>query len=885
MPRFPNGMQQSNQVAAAKSFARSFNILLKYARLYGVSHKQTTAQLQTAWREIQSAAKGDSGLLLGLAGGKVLVDGAPLEMGLAERSFAQMLSAAGVASLQFLPSATPDDFERLLRAFTVSKPATLLATVQKELKADGGIHVNAVRFVVEHAETESAVMQELTARALSKVDGIQDWLKDPEKLIQLITAAEGQNKTPDGSETGSSNGQPIGQGAGTGAGTGGIGAAEFQAVMRVLESMVSAQNKGDSGAIGEVHRKISGLPSSTEESLQHALAMMAAQVDTGQKIDGAVMLKLAEHLAIRFALDSYERGDIRVNAVREMLERLSSETERLRKILGAHEDKMERAGLVYETHADILDRQFWAAVPERGKRGVLLSPEAYCIPARNIRQYVEELLRNEDRVTPVEILRQYLECIRSGEEEARHRVAIGISEIADVYASLDVTLLGAAIETVSRQLLEERVSDLQPLVGAAFVRLSQEATSRHDYVALEKALARAREVEQKRPIIGRDIRPRIAVENRLREFLENVLGDEAIPDGFIDVLRSSHRAALEEIVVQFGRCTRREQCERLVQMTDALGEEAAQQLMSNLLNGSAADSIGTVGLLSRLRPEALIQELPKRVKGWSRYHQDAVVRQIAAACATGKHDLLASLLPAFDALIVPQALEELAVCDQPGARKKLLNLACGDDEAIESPYLQVRSIEIIGRLRDVSAMPELLSLFSDRSLFGWHHAREVRIAAAQALLRTDSSLIRRKLDQSDITRAELELGPLEFSPTDNWVRQRRYARITPSRAIAANANTPNGRCKLELKRLSLGGGLATCERRIPTSTEIMLDLPVGFKRCRSLVLVRELRGREVSFEILDIKLEDRSRLRQLLTQELQQEMPAIISSRFRTAAL
>ena len=109
---------------------------------------------------------------------------------------------------------------------------------------------------------------------------------------------------------------------------------------------------------------------------------------------------------------------------------------------------------------------------------------------------------------------------------------------------------------------------------------------------------------------------------------------------------------------------------------------------------------------------------------------------------------------------------------------------------------------------------------------------------------------------------------------EEWVRQRRYARFTPSRALTATANMASGRCRLELKRLSLGGGLAVCDRRIPTATELLMELPMGLKRCRSHVLVRELRGREISFEILDIKLEDRTRLRQLLTHELEHEVTA-----------
>jgi hypothetical protein len=887
-------MQQSPQVAAARAFARSFNILLKYVRLYGFEHKQTTTQFDIAWKEVRSALRSEQGLLLGVAGGKVLLDGAPLEMGLAEKSFAQTLSVAGISSLQFLPSATPEDFTCLLRAFSVSKPAGLVAELQRTLRKDGGIHFNSVRFIVDQGK-ESAVAQELTARILGKVDGLQDWMSDPAKLIELITAAEGKGKDHgDGTTAMVDAAQPgAGMGAGAGAGFGAadisgvigngkIGSAEFQAVLRVLEKMVTAQTDSDRTALGGVHRTLAELPESTEDSLQRALALMAAQVDAGHKIDGSVMLKLAEHLAIRFALDSYERGDIRVNAVREMLERLSSETEKLRKVLGAHEDRMERAGLLYETHADILDRQFWAAVPEKGKQAVLLSDEAYCIPARNIRNYVEELLRAGDRATPAAILRKYLYCIHSKEDDARRRVAIGLSEIADLYAALEVTLLAQAVDAASAQLLQERNAELHPLISAAFVRLSQEATTRRDYVALQRALARGREVEEKRPTIGRDVRPRIAIENRLREFLEDGIRDTNVPPGLIEVLRVSQPAAIEEIVTQFGRSSRRDQCERLVHLAEKLGDDVKTHLTGHLLNGSAGESVATIGLLSKLAPEFLASELPRRLKSWTRFHQDGAIRQIAAASSANNAALFADLLPALDPLMVPIALEEMAASDEPLARRRLLQIASGDEDSV-SPYLQVRAIETLGRLHDVSAAPELLKIVSKRGLLGWDFARELRIAAAQALLRTNSSLVRPILNRSDITQPELELGPLELDASDQWVRQRRYARFTPTKSLTATANVASGRCHLELKRLSLGGGLAVCDRRIPTATELVMDLPMGLKRCRSHVLVRELRGREVSFEILDIKLEDRTRLRQLLTHELQHELTAARQMRVATS--
>ena len=187
---------------------------------------------------------------------------------------------------------------------------------------------------------------------------------------------------------------------------------------------------------GPLHEGLTRLPAQSQEMLRQALAAVAAQAPATNSKD-PMLLRLAEHLAIRFALERYERGEVKVNAVRQMIERMSQEIEGLRKILGGHEQKLADAGIIVESNADLLDRQFWAAVPENGKRAVLTSSDAWCIPARNIRQYVEELIQRGDEKLALEILRNYASCVQSPEFEARRRTAIGLADLADVYASFD----------------------------------------------------------------------------------------------------------------------------------------------------------------------------------------------------------------------------------------------------------------------------------------------------------------------------------------------------------------------------------------------------------------------------------------------------------------
>ena len=90
-------------------------------------------------------------------------------------------------------------------------------------------------------------------------------------------------------------------------------------------------------------------------TLQQALAGLAAQAPT-EKPDKPMLLKLAEHVAIRFALDSYERGELRVNAVKQLLDRMNTEIEALRKILTTQEEQMAAAQILAALDRGTIDR-------------------------------------------------------------------------------------------------------------------------------------------------------------------------------------------------------------------------------------------------------------------------------------------------------------------------------------------------------------------------------------------------------------------------------------------------------------------------------------------------------------------------------------------------
>src|SRR2546427_2540916 len=248
-------------------------------------------------------------------------------------------------------------------------------------------------------------------------------------------------------------------GAGTDAGTGGGFSVEEEDVRSMLglfaqlgKSRKDSEHRMD---VPTFQSRLSAMPVRAQYTLQQALAGLAAQAPDA-KPDRPMLLKLAEHVAIRFALDSYERGELRVNAVKQLLDRMNTEIEALRKILTSQEEQMANAGIQVQSYTELLDQEFWEQVPDENKKEVLASDESWCVPPRKVRSFLEEMLRRGELKTVNEILMKYASCIGLESDEARRTTAIGLGELAELYGSGDGSALIESIRREGNQLAAER---------------------------------------------------------------------------------------------------------------------------------------------------------------------------------------------------------------------------------------------------------------------------------------------------------------------------------------------------------------------------------------------------------------------------------------------
>src|SRR5271168_2475317 len=381
-------------------------------------------------------------------------------------------------------------------------------------------------------------------------------------------------------------GGPVAGATGAGSGAGGAGFSVAEEDVRSMLGLFAQLGKSrkDPEAKMDVptfQSRLSAMPVRAQFTLQQALAGLAAQAPS-EKADKPMLLKLAEHVAIRFALDSYERGELRVNAVKQLLDRMNSEIEALRKILGTQEQVMANAGIQVQSYTELLDQEFWEQVPDENKKEVLTSDEAWCVPPRNVRAYLEDMLRRGELKTVNEILMKYAACVGLENPEARRTTAIGLSDIAELYGSGDGSELMESIRRLGNQLAIEREPELQTLISAAFVRLSQEAASKRCYPAMQQALSSLDSVEAQRPGSTQSLRPRIGAEERLPEFIEEALRSGHIADGMTDILGLMPKATIQYATSRFGHCGFHEDCDLLVEIVQGLGEDATHRLIETL---------------------------------------------------------------------------------------------------------------------------------------------------------------------------------------------------------------------------------------------------------------------------------------------------------------
>jgi hypothetical protein len=229
-------------------------------------------------------------------------------------------------------------------------------------------------------------------------------------------------------------------------------------------------------------------------------------------------------------------------------------------------------------------------------------------------------------------------------------------------------------------------------------------------------------------------------------------------------------------------------------------------------------------------------------------------------------------------MIRPLAIDEMGMSGQSSCIPKLIDLVGSD---ATPGFTRLKAVEAIGRLRASGASALLQQILETKQVWRWVYPNELRIAAAQALLRVDPTVGMQKVASSGIDRKELTLEPTEPEPNASVIRQRRYARLKLSRNLIAVTTNLRENFRLSIPELNLGGGIGAGERHLAPGSLLSLKFSLGVRNIKAQAIVRGARPQAMAFEFVDMDLEERFRMRKLLLELGGLPMAAQVTNRTR----
>lgn len=837
---------------ALRNIVQGLNALLKFARLYGLHHIRSDEQFEETWRELRASieASGAPGLMIGTSGKELVLNGTALESSAAGQSLAHIFTSAGVGSIVFTRELLEDSFLDFVKAFArgAIKPSERLRFLRNSFEAnpERGIRINEIRFVPARPGNDAPS---------------ENWLRDPAQLAAMI-GTDGV-----GPRLRRFNSFEFGEellGGANGEGASGRPVTEEEAEQVIeLVTQIGSQPEEQLPEREEWEQRFDSLSEDPKAVLQIALSELTAKSRL-TRLDDVALVRLSNVIAIRCATERFESGVIGAEGVRPLLSKLCNSIAGLRTALPSRKGRSEGTNVSAPVQTDALEREFWASISEAARQTVLLSSNSWCVPPRNIQQCVKELQRGGNIRLAESVLQQYASCVSCTKSEARKRTAIGLNDLADTYANFGGAPLSEAVRAIGEQLQRERDSETQSLLSVAFVKFSRHAAERREFPAVQRMLATLADLEKSRPSWTQSLRPRIGFDNRIPEFIEDGLSAASLKSDFIEVMRGVPQAAAEHLANRLMHVARASEREKIVGLARAIGEPLHARLRQTLELAPAPKAVRVAGLLSRLEPDAVAQLLPRRIASGRRETHDEALRQLSVAAAPERGRMVMSMMELLDSMILPMALDEIGMSGDASVAPELLRLANGQRLAQASDFVRVKAIEALGRLR-VSAMePHLMRFVEEKRAWRWAYPAEMRLAAAQALVKLDPERAPILLSNAGLDANLLNFAPLDAREDRDFVRYRRYQRIRMPRPVPAVVQSSRGKCQPEVQILSLEGGLLSGDLRLSVGAAASLRISSGMRPIHLDVLVRFTKQNQAGIEMVAMDLEDRHRLRNLL---------------------
>jgi hypothetical protein len=114
--------------------------------------------------------------------------------------------------------------------------------------------------------------------------------------------------------------------------------------------------------------------------------------------------------------------------------------------------------------------------------------------------------------------------------------------------------------------------------------------------------------------------------------------------------------------------------------------------------------------------------------------------------------------------------------------------------------------------------------------------------------------------------AGLSIEILDNDPNSSAMRQRRYPRVRLEEPISGTATNPKESLSINIPEIGLGGGVAVCAHGLHPGSLVEVRLSASQRPVKAQTIVRDANTQARAFEVVDMDLTERAKLRRLLVQ-------------------
>lgn len=833
-------------------FLRSLQVLLRSARLYRKNHPRLLENLETADRSLRAALETLGPVALGVERGGIFVPKLG-EMPLADpreefNGLAESLARVGITSLVFYPETNQGELDTLVHLIN----NTLLRSDPRD-KEKGGASAAASgkpswsKRLAEHHIVGIAVNTHIER----KVDSVLA------SLIAALVAYGGPSKQ-EASDSGST---PVLVPT----------LKELAPALRLLARLTPpleiASGTGPQEAARALHATLAEAERDTVRLLVAAITHEAPREGEHPQV---YLIRLSESLIFQFIHEEFLAGRLKPAEVRVHFDRLGDDLVASGGYTGPHSSAhltTLAAQWANEKYRESLIERFWSELPPREKSSVLRSSEVWCVPVASLRPALENLCdagtdasRREARL----VLLNYAHCLQSESYTVRHQVAAGLEELQPLAEKLWPNQLPEEFgRGILRALGKERHPEVAALLAALTEHLARLAIARFDFVAFENILVTLEQAAQETEMEHlAALAERLVAEDRWFLLVDAALANRALDPVLPRLLQRDPERVLDRLTLLLSEPQGLEALPAMARLLRVMGVPVLGLLETRLFEARRQRASAAIKLLAAAEPERLARCLPRALTSWEWSLQDLAVSELTRPSNPAVSSCTASafleILADSNPLVVPMMIDHIGLAQESAAVPELLRIAEGRHEVLRDLYIRIKSIEALGRMRAAEALPMLSYLAESRSGLAYTEPAGLRAAAEEAL-----ALIE---DRPTSSRVRAAFEAMERSSTPYTIH-RRYARIPLPTPLTAQIEgmAPS---MARVRTISLGGAYLESDRRLAVGDSIKVEIRTGFRRIHTTAVVRNSGPEGGGVEFVQMKEDDREKLRRLVHRHL-----------------